>query len=127
VDIQNLTQEQATEIYWQEWLVAKADKLPWPLSLAYFDSCVNAGNHQAALLLQRIVGAADDGIIGPATIKAAVGACAEKGANAVATDFCTAKEAFYRLLCKKNPDFNEFKNGWLNRVSDLRKTITNIC
>jgi lysozyme family protein len=127
VDIENLTQEQATQIYWQEWLQCKADKIPWPLCFAYFDACVNSGEHQGALLLQRTVGVKDDGLVGPATIAAAVEACKVKPANEVALALCQKKEQFYKDLCKQKPQFNYAKSGWLNRVSDLKQTITKIC
>jgi len=126
VDIENLTEEKATAIYWQEWLECKADKLPWPLSFAYFDACVNSGVRQGVLLLQRTVGAKDDGIIGPATIGAAVAACKLKPATEVALVYCQKKEQFYVALCKAKPQYEYAKNGWLNRVSDLKKTI-NLC
>ena len=126
VDVENLTEEKAMAIYWQEWLKCKADKLPWPLSFAYFDACVNSGVHQGVLLLQRTVGAKDDGIIGPATIGAAVTACTLKPATEVALAYCQKKEQFYVALCKAKPQYNYAKNGWLNRVSDLKKTI-NLC
>jgi lysozyme family protein len=127
VDVENLTQEQATAIYWQEWLDCKADRLPYPLSLAYFDACVNSGAHQGAVLLQRVVGTKDDGIIGPATIEAATKACTLKPIAEVAIALCNAKELFYKDLCKQKTQFNYAKDGWINRVSDLKKTITNIC
>jgi len=123
VDVENLTEEQATAIYWQEWLDCKADKLPWPLSLAYFDACVNSGQCQGVLLLQRVVGAKDDGLIGPATIGAAVTACTLRPAAEVALDYCKKKEQFYLNLVKAKPEHAYAKNGWLNRVSDLKKTI----
>ena len=123
VDVENLNEEMSTAIYWQEWLDCKADKLPWPLSLAYFDACVNSGVHQGVLLLQRTVGAKDDGIIGPATIGAAITACTLKTPAEVALAYCQKKEQFYVALCKAKPEYNYAKNGWLNRVSDLKKTI----
>jgi len=124
VDVENLTEEQATAIYWQEWLQCKADKIPWPLSLAYFDACVNSGKHQGVLLLQRTVGAKDDGIIGPATIAAAISACVKSPTAEVALAYCKRKEKFYIDLCEAKPEYKYAKNGWLNRVSDLKQNIT---
>lgn len=124
VDVPSLTKEQALEIYWKEWLESKADMFPWPLCLAYFDTAVNSGAHQAAKLLQRTVGAVDDGIIGPKTASAVASACVLGSAEKVALSLCEKKKSFYNAICKKNPDFLEFKNGWMNRVSDLKKAIT---
>lgn len=127
VDVENLTEEQALEIYWHEWLECKADKIPFPLSMAYFDAVVNSGKRQAVLLLQRAVGAKDDGIIGPNTIGAALTACTLYGASEVALRLCAKKENFYNVLCAEKPQFGCFKDGWLNRVSDLKSSIKTIC
>jgi lysozyme family protein len=123
VDIENLTKQQALEIYWDEWLDCHADKFPWPLSLAYFDAVVNTGKRQAVLLLQRVVGTVDDGIIGPKTIAVANKECERQTAQLVALKLCNKKKDFYITLCKDHPEKNCYKEGWLNRVADLTKTI----
>lgn len=44
LDIRNLTQEQAKEIYYRDyWMKSGADTLPWPICLAHFDLAVNGG------------------------------------------------------------------------------------
>jgi len=122
-EIESLTEQPALEIYWSEWVDSKAGQLPWPLSLAYFDAVVNSGKRQAVLLLQRVIGTLDDGLIGPKTITVANRECERQTAQAVALKLCAKKKDFYLTLCKDHPEKNCYKDGWLNRVSDLTKTI----
>lgn len=53
--------------YWNE---IRADELPDSIRFDLFDAAVNSGVVQATKFLQRAVGTADDGIIGPKTLAA---------------------------------------------------------
>lgn len=124
LDINSLTLEQAKEIYRKDyWLKGKCDQMPWPVSLAHFDACVNTGIGQAAKFLQKIVGTDVDGAIGPKTLKALTLICGTRGPVAIAEDLIEARKAFYKLLAEKNEDDQQFLNGWLNRVENLKKQI----
>ena len=71
VDIANMTEDQAMEIYQKDYWRAWMDKINDPvLCLQVFDFGVNAGLPRAANMLQKAVGVAQDGIIGPITLKA---------------------------------------------------------
>jgi len=74
---------------------------------------VNMGFVQAAKLLQRCLGVADDGIIGTKTLQAINNANAEELLSA----YKTKLREFYALLVTKNPKNERFLNGWLRRVS----------
>lgn len=66
LDIKNLTKYQAKEIYREEWW----DKLPLDrpaIRYQLFDAAINHGMYHANRMVQRAVGAKDDGIIGPNT------------------------------------------------------------
>lgn len=57
LDIANLTEADAKAIYERDyWQASGADELLWPLSLAHFDSAVNAGVGQARSWLQAAAG-----------------------------------------------------------------------
>jgi lysozyme family protein len=124
VDVENLTLEQASEIYRKEyWDKFHCEELTWPLNAVHFDNCVNMGARQAVKLLQRSIGAYDDGSWGPIT-KASVGAaCKVRGASAVALNVIKIKREFYKDLAEQKPQLARFKEGWLNRTSDLEKAI----
>ena len=76
VDIFNLTEDDAIDIYWKDyWVRGKCDKVPGKLQAIYFDMCVNFGISGAIKVLQETANGkgADievDGKIGPNTIKA---------------------------------------------------------
>ena len=71
VDIAALTLEQAQAIYLRDyWMRARCDELPPAIAFLVFDCAVNSGIGQAIRFLQRAVGVADDGLIGPMTIAA---------------------------------------------------------
>lgn len=93
VDIKNLTEDQATDIYWSEWVKDGCDHLPSPLDWIYFDACVNCGNYRASKFLD------------------ASGRDPKK--------FQQLRIAFYYRLVDQNPRLNKFLKGWINRVNDL--------
>lgn len=123
VDIANLTEDQATRLYWAEWEDCSAGKLPFPLSMAYFDAVVNTGKSQGTKFLQRAVGAKDDGVLGPKTLAAALDACKTRGVKPVSLSLCSARDRFYIMLVEQKPSFKKFRKGWMNRVVNLVKEI----
>jgi len=54
-------------LYWDR---CRCDDLPQGVAFDVFDAAVNSGPGQAARWLQRAVGVADDGVIGPVTLAA---------------------------------------------------------
>jgi lysozyme family protein len=98
------------------WLPAHSHDLQAPLDLVQFDTAVNMGVRRAVRFLQHCAGCSVDGAYGNGTA-AAVAAC-DHGQAVV--DYCTAREAYYRMLAQNNPKLAVFLNGWLNRVNALR-------
>lgn len=124
VDIEALTVERAGEIYKEVyWERNGCEDMPWPVCAVHFDNCVNMGPKQAVRLLQRVVGSKDDGAYGPATKAALTAACDTRGSERVALEICSQKKSFYEKLVEAKPHLAKFKNGWLNRVNDLKDTI----
>jgi len=71
IDIKGLTLEGAKEIYRRDfWDRLQADSLPESVRFDLFDTAVNSGPGTACRLLQRAVGVAEDGSIGPLTLSA---------------------------------------------------------
>ena len=76
LDIFNLTEDDAIDIYWDDyWVRGKCDKVPGKLQPIYFDMCVNFGIRGAVKVLQVTANGKGanievDGGIGPNTIKA---------------------------------------------------------
>ncbi len=120
VDIENLTEPQAIEIYWEEWLDERIEGLPHPVDHVHFDDCVNLGVHEAVLLLQRAIGGVkDDGVLGPVTM-AAANSC---NPQTLAIRLLGLRHDFYEYLAQQ-PTRRKYLQGWLNRVSDLQNWVT---
>ena len=69
-DIKNLTLDQAKEIYKRDWWdKLNADNLDPAIVFQVWDFAINAGMGTAKRKLQKSVGMAEDGIIGPLTLK----------------------------------------------------------
>jgi len=77
-----------------------------------FDYGVNSGIGRAAKVLQRLLGLADDGVVGPRTLAAA--ACADAGRLIDA--ICDERLAFLQGL----RTWSVFGNGWGRRVREVR-------
>src|SRR3990167_11517248 len=66
-----LTRDDVVAIYARDyWAPIRGDELPAPLALVVFDSAVNQGVSRAIVCLQRALGVADDGELGPVTMEA---------------------------------------------------------
>lgn len=95
------------------WDAVQGDALPSGLDYCLFDFAVNSGPKRAVTYLQRILGVADDGKIGPVTLDAAE--------HVPATDLiegvCNLRLAFM----KKQPTFHRFGKGWSRRVAEVRE------
>jgi lysozyme family protein len=73
-DIKGLTREVAVELYHRDfWVPAGCEALPLGIASQLLDFAVNSGIRVAVCALQRAVGVADDGVVGPHT-RAAIAA-----------------------------------------------------
>lgn len=95
------------------WNRVHGDDMPAGVDYAVFDFAVNSGPKRAAQFLQRVVGVADDGVIGPVTLKAV----ARRGTAAVVPDLCSARLAWLKTL-KHWPTFGR---GWSRRVVEVER------
>jgi lysozyme family protein len=117
-DLKSLTTAQAVVVYKRQyWDAVSADKLPAGVDYATADFAVNSGPSRAAKYLQEIVGVAQDGKIGPATI-AAVNAASPA---AVIDHLCDNRLAFMKRI-KGGKLWVTFGRGWQRRVDEVRST-----
>lgn len=110
--MQDLPVDLAKRIYFEEyWKPVRADELPPAVRYALFDSAVNSGVGQATKWLQRALGVADDGALGPKTLAAA---------NAANPESLRARIMAQRLRFLTNLDtFGAFGRGWTRRCCDI--------
>lgn len=112
-EVRDLTVAEAGEIYRARyWQPIRGDALPPGVDLAVFDFAVNSGPARAVKALQSVLGVAQDGIIGPATLAALASA---PGAVEVITDLCDARMRFLRSLST----WPTFGGGWTRRVAEV--------
>lgn len=110
LDIANLTLAQARGIYYRDWwLKAGADQMDAAIVFQLWDFAVNAGISTAVRALQRAVRVADDGSIGPMTLRA-VRAMA---VTDVLMRFTAQRLRFYTSLST----WGTYGKGWTNRVA----------
>lgn len=110
VDIANLTLEQAKAIYLRDyWQRARCDELPPAVAFQVFDTAVNSGIGQSIRFLQRAVGVADDGVVGPLTINAVK----RLDAESIAARFNGQRLEFMTKLST----WDVFGRGWARRIA----------
>lgn len=116
VDIRNLTRDQARQIYYRDyWQRARCDQLPPGVAFDVFDAAVNSGIGQAIRWLQRAVGVADDGIVGPLTIAAV---------RALPPAVVQARMSGHRLQFMTDlSTWSAFGKGWARRVAINLKNV----
>lgn len=105
-------------LYWQP---AGCHLLPAKLAMCHFDWAVNHGVSGATKTLQRVVGTDDDGIIGDLTKLAITRAVANQGEKSLCATYCVARENWYRRRVVTAPSQRKFLEGWLNRVTAIKK------
>jgi len=74
---------------------------------------VNSGVSRAAKTLQQVLGVAQDGQVGEATISA----CEAANPREIATGVCEKRLAFLQSL----PTYDTFGRGWSSRVASVEK------
>ena len=110
--MQDLPVELAKRIYHEDyWKAVRADELPPTVRYAVFDAAVNSGPAQSVRWLQRALGVADDGVLGPRTLAAA---------NAANPDALRARIVAQRLTFMTNLNtFSAFGRGWTRRCCEI--------
>ncbi|ESX13501.1 glycoside hydrolase family 108 protein [Mesorhizobium sp. M1060] len=113
-DLRHITDAQIATVYRRfYWDAVAGAELPDGVDYATFDFAVNSGPSRAAKYLQAVVGVAQDGRIGPATM-AALG---KKSPGAVIDALCDNRLTFLKGL-KTWPTFGK---GWASRVESVRR------
>jgi lysozyme family protein len=95
----------------QYWDATRCDELPAAIRYAVFDGAVNSGVGQSVRWLQRALLVADDGRIGPVTIRAAASADHALLLRRVLSQ----RLRFMTQLS----NWHAFSRGWARRIADL--------
>lgn len=109
LDIKNITLEQAKAIYRRDfWERSCADEYDGAIAYQVFDAGVNHGIENAVRFLQRAAGVADDGDVGPITVRAVKA----MSVTDVLMRFNAARLLFYTNLST----WADFGKGWARRI-----------
>ena len=111
-DIHELPLSLAKTIYRsQYWDAVRGDELPADVRYYVFDAAAASGVRQSILWLQRALGVAADGVLGPVTLAAA---------HAANPDRLKARLLSQRLRFMAGlSNWPSFSRGWSRRVADL--------
>lgn len=119
-DVWSITPSEISAIYRKQyWDAVRGDDLPSGVDYAVFDFAVNSGPARAIKFLQREVGAAPDGKLGPATL-AAVNAADPRR---IVAGLSAARQAYLETL----NTFPRFGKGWTTRVADVAVAARGMC
>ena len=115
VDIKNLTEDEAIEIYHDRyWVPSRVQNLPERLWATYFDMAVNMGRSKAVWILQEACNHKNkddivvDGKIGRNTIKASKNLEAER--------LRSFRVKYYANLVDRKPNLAKYYYGWYKRA-----------
>ena len=113
-----ISNSEIVDIYRTEyWLPAQCDKLPAGVDVIHFDVAVNSGPREAAILLQRSIGATVDGIIGQHTLDKVN----SLDARSVVGEYVQKRSDYYVDIVEKDVFQMEFLKGWLRRAISFIK------
>jgi len=110
LDIKGLTRDDAKALYRVNfWELVRGDELPRQFAFQALDAAVNHGIGNAVRWMQRAVGAADDGFIGPVTM--------ERIKRFDPADLVLLFNAERLEFYTKLSTFDAFGRGWTRRVA----------
>ncbi|RYZ96630.1 MAG: hypothetical protein EOO68_16480 [Moraxellaceae bacterium] len=115
VDIRNLTEQQARDIYKRDyWDRVRGDDLTSQIIAEnMFDTAVNMGVRTASRLVQTMLDIKPaDGIIGSASL----GVINQQKEHDFLMHFTLVKIGYYASLCNKDRTQSKFLLGWINRA-----------
>lgn len=118
LDIKNLTLAQAREIYKRDfWDKFNGDDLDYEVAFQVFDADVNHGIGNGSRFMQRALDVADDGVVGPVTLKA----LKEMEPKKFMFLFLAERLEFFTKCTTWATD----GKGWARRVAgNMRKAVT---
>ena len=100
-------------LFWDKW---RADEIDNQSIASILFDWVWASGGYGIKLPQKILGVKQDGIVGPITIEAVNSRDPKELFEAIKAE----RIAFIDRICQSRPANNKFKNGWLNRINDIK-------
>jgi len=124
LNIKNLTIEQASAIYKQDyWDVCKCDDMDIEMAIAVFDAAVNHGPRKAAMFLQQLVKSKLDGVIGNKTLASLRKHLVLNSTSELIIKYLGIRAQFYHDIVRGDSSQAKFLKGWFIRLFKLQKFI----
>jgi lysozyme family protein len=115
------TKADAEAIYRREyWERAGCPGMPPAIACAVLDYAVQSGVSRAVRELQRVLGVAADGVVGPRTLEA----CQSAPDKRTALMLCDRREAFLMRLADASPVHKRRRRGYINRMARTRTYVS---
>lgn len=115
-EMRSLTPEKVKPLYRERyWDRVMGNDLPSGVDFVIYDFAVNSGPARAARYAQKIVGATQDGAIGPKTLAKINEYCDQYGKEAFINSYTDERMSYLQNLST----FNTFGRGWTRRVNDV--------
>ncbi len=112
-DVRRMKVDEAKSIYRAKyWDAQRCDELPAGVDYAVIDYGVNSGIARSKKVLQRVIGVAADGVLGPQTMRAVMSA----DSKIVIVAICDERLRFLKAL----RTWPVFGKGWQRRVIEVR-------
>lgn len=119
LDIINLTESQAKEIYRRDyWDACRCGEMPPKMGFAVFDCAVNQGVPKAKRLLQTSLGITPDGVLGPKTMFAV----SKAGTNQMKSFLARRLDSYMEIIAN-NQRLRVFGFNWSYRVIKLAEIL----
>ena len=121
LNVDNELQTAVADLYKSKyWIPIHGDDLPWPVDCSVFDCSVNSGPHEAIKLLQNALTIIADGIIGSATLTEV----AKWVPSNLVGKYIAIRKQFYQTIVNNDESQARFLIGWLSRLDNLSKFIS---
>jgi len=121
----NPTPQAVVAAYEPEWNRLRSCEFPFPVGAALFIQGTNQGDERCEAMLQSAINdyggkIEEDGIIGPATVRAAWSISADDLSRA----FLAKSRARYRQIIAGTPRDEKFESGWLARIAAIESAFS---
>ena len=118
LDIKNLTEAQAKEIYYKDyWIANKLNLLNPDLAYQVLDACIQHGSKKAIKFLQELVNETQDGVIGDKTLSSV----SKFNQEDLAILYIRRRINFYTNL--QSSKWSSFGLGLMRRMADNHKYL----
>ena len=115
-DVRSISVGESLDLLKEEFVERNGiEKLPDQFKSLVVDTAFNSGPKNAAILVQRTVGAEEDGIIGPKTLAKLEEFTKEKD---FIEEFSNSRVDF--ILNSNKPEVQQFQTGIINRIENVR-------